>query len=251
VGVIETNKWLEDDFYEPTSICEHFKATFNGDKTQNIYRYLMDFGMYKPSRRSKQTFEKMKELDTWNKIDRFFKKYKKKWNGPDVPIYIFPFQASWRGDENKSGVSFPNQLFLFIGEVENDKELEALFIHEYHHVCRIHHQKKDIENYTLLDSIIMEGLAELAVKKNCGEAYNANWCHLYEEDKIKKFWGKELKEHLDVKKTEEIHDQLLYGYGRYPRMIGYNTGFYLVNTYHSQKKIAEKMHFTIKSEAFL
>ncbi|EOR21943.1 hypothetical protein A499_20608 [Niallia nealsonii AAU1] len=48
----------------------------------------------------------------------------------------------------------------------------------------------------------MEGLAELAVKENCGEAYNANWCHLYEEDKIKKFWGKELKEHLDVKKQK-------------------------------------------------
>lgn len=92
MGVIETSKWLEDDFYEPTSICEHFKATFNGDKTQNIYRYLMEFGMYKPSRRSKQTFEKMKELDTWNKIDRFFKKYKK--NGMDqMYLYIFfPFR---------------------------------------------------------------------------------------------------------------------------------------------------------------
>lgn len=54
----------------------------------------------------------------------------------------FSLSGFWRGDENKSGVSFPNQLFLFIGEVENDKELEALFIHEYHHVCRIHHQKK-------------------------------------------------------------------------------------------------------------
>ncbi|WP_312095505.1 DUF2268 domain-containing putative Zn-dependent protease [Niallia sp.] len=251
MGVIDTNKWLEDHFYDPSSICEHFKTSFDEEEAQNIYQYLMRFGMYKPSRRSKQTFEKMKELETWSKIDQFFKKYKKKWNGPDVPVYLFPFQTSWRAEDNKSGVSFPNQLFLFIGEVTDDKELEALFIHEYHHVCRIHYQKKAIEDYTLLDSMIMEGLAELAVKENCGEAYNASWCSIYDKDTIKRFWDKELKDYLDVKKTEEKHDQLLYGYGRYPRMIGYNSGFYLVNNYHSKKKIAEKMHFTMKSEVFL
>ncbi|SLK40185.1 Predicted Zn-dependent protease (DUF2268) [Mycobacteroides abscessus subsp. abscessus] len=251
MGVIDTKKWLEDHFYQPASICENFKASFDEDEPQNIYRYLSGFGMYKPSRRSKQTFEQMKELETWSKIEQFFIKYKKKWNGPDIPIYPFPFQMNWRGDENKSGVSFPNQLFLFIGEVTDAKELEALFIHEYHHVCRIHYQQKAIEEYTLLDSIVMEGLAELAVKENCGESYNASWCHLYDEDKIKQFWDKELKEYLDVKKTEEKHDQLLYGYGRFPGMIGYNTGFHLVNSYYEKRKITEKMQFTIKSEAFL
>ncbi|MFP3721652.1 DUF2268 domain-containing putative Zn-dependent protease [Niallia circulans] len=251
MGVIKTNKWLEDNFYEPTTICAHFQSAFDGDKPQNIYRYLMRFGMYKPSRHSRQAFEKMKEQDTWNKLERIFSKYKKKWKGPDIPIYVFPFQSSWRGEENKSGVSFPDQLFLFIGDVENEKELEALFIHEYHHVCRIHYQKKAIEDYTLLDSIIMEGLAELAVKENCGEAYNATWCHLYDEEEIKQFWETELKEYLHVKKTEEKHDDLLYGYRRYPRLIGYNTGFYLVNSLHSKQKILEKDHFTIKSEAFL
>lgn len=251
MGIINTKKWLEEHFYEPTSICENMKTSFDGDDSHNIYRYLNGFGMYKPSRRSKQTFEKMKELETWNKVERFYKKYKKKWDGPDVPIYLFPFQMTWRGDENKSGVSFPNQLFLFVGEVTDDKELEALFIHEYHHVCRMHCLKKPIEDYTLLDSIIMEGLAEFAVKENCGKAYNASWCHLYEEEEVKQFWEKELKEHLDVKKTETKHDQLLYGHGRYPRMIGYNTGFYLVNSYFQKKKQTAKMQFTIKSEAFL
>ncbi|MEM5594143.1 hypothetical protein AAHH67_24605 [Niallia circulans] len=77
MGVIKTNKWLEDNFYEPTTICAHFQSAFDGDKPQNIYRYLMRFGMYKPSRHSRQAFEKMKEQDTWNKLERIFSKYKK------------------------------------------------------------------------------------------------------------------------------------------------------------------------------
>lgn len=48
----------------------------------------------------------------------------------------------------------------------------------------------------------MEGLAELAVKENCGEAYNATWCHLYDEEEIKQFWETELKEYLHVKKQK-------------------------------------------------
>ena len=251
VGVINTKKWLEDHFSDPITICDKLKGNFDEDESENIYQYLVSFGMYKPTRRSKLVFEQLKSDDTWEKINQYFKKYKKKWNGPDIPIYIFPFQVSWRGTDNKSGVSFPDQLFLFIGEVEDDKELEALFIHEYHHVCRILYQKKKMVAYSLLDSMIMEGLAELAVKENCGEKYHANWCHLYEEEELVNYWEITLKDLLDVKKTEPLHDQLLYGLGRYPNMIGYCTGFYLVEQFHRKKNMSESKYFTIESEQFL
>ncbi|MEM5596167.1 hypothetical protein AAHB53_07195 [Niallia circulans] len=99
MGVIKTNKWLEDNFYEPTTICAHFQSAFDGDKPQNIYRYLMRFGMYKPSRHSRQAFEKMKEQDTWNKLERIFSKYKKNGRDQIYPYMYFPF--SLHGEEKK------------------------------------------------------------------------------------------------------------------------------------------------------
>ena len=251
MGVVDTKKWLDEHFSDPISICDNFKKGFDGDESENIYRYLASFGMYKPTRRSKWIYEQLKANNTWDKMERIFEKYRKKWKGPTIPIYIFPFQMSWQSTDNKSGVSFPNQLFLFIGDVEDDKELEALFIHEYHHVCRIHFQNKKMEDYTLLDSMIMEGLAELAVKENCGEKYHANWCHLYESERLEKFCEEQLKDHLHVKKTEQLHDQLLYGHGQYPKMIGYCSGFYLVEKYHTKRKISENKYFTLESEKFI
>jgi len=251
VGVVDTKKWLEEHFSDPVAICEELKKDFEEDKPENIYQYLVSFGMYKPTKRSKFTYERMKTDNVWEKVHLFFQKYKKKWRGPDIPIYIFPFQMSWRSSDNKSGVSFPNQLFLFVGNVEEDKELEALFVHEYHHVCRIHFQKKGMEEYTLLDSMIMEGLAELAVKENCGEKYHAKWCHLYDKDKVDKHWKDYLKDHLDVKKSEKLHDELLYGYGRYPSMMGYCSGFYLVEQFHSKNNMGESKYFTMESDKFI
>lgn len=251
MGVVDTEKWLDEHFSDPVTICHNFKKDFDDDKPQNIYQYLSSFGMYKPTRRTKLIYEQLKAGKIWGKIDRLFNKYKKRWNGPDIPVYIFPFQASWGEKENKSGVSFPNQLFLFIGDVKDDKELEALFIHEYHHVCRIHAQKKSIEEYTLLDSIIMEGLAELAVRENCGETYNATWCHLYEPEEMKKYWEEKVKEHMNIKKTEKKHDELLYGFARNPSMIGYCIGYYLVTTFHAKRKLSEQQYFTVKSNYFV
>ncbi|MDF1512080.1 DUF2268 domain-containing putative Zn-dependent protease, partial [Robertmurraya sp. DFI.2.37] len=34
--------------------------------------------------------------------------------------------------------------FLFLTPLEDLMELEALFVHEYHHVCRMNKQKKEI-----------------------------------------------------------------------------------------------------------
>lgn len=207
--------------------------------------------MYKPSRKTKEVYTSLVKEDVWAKCDKFFKKYKKLWNGPDIPIYIFPFNQSNRGNDNKSGLSFTDMLFLFIGDIEDEKELEALFIHEYHHVCRIHYQKKAIDDYSLLDSIIIEGLAEHSVKMHCGEKYNADWCHKYKEEELEEYWSKYLKDNLDVNKSDYVHDALLFGLGKYPDMLGYCYGFYLITKFKKQKSFSEKAYFNLESEKFL
>ncbi|WP_445486679.1 DUF2268 domain-containing protein [Niallia sp. 03133] len=241
---------MEEDFSEPIKICKNFQSLFEDDHPRAIFRYLASYGMYRPSRQTKETFHFLVEKDVWKIVQKLYEKYKNKWHGPEINIYIFPFQPDRKGKENKSGVSFKDKLFLFVGEIEEDKEIEALFIHEYHHVCRMHYQKKKIEEYTLLDSIVMEGLAEHAVKKYCGKRYNASWCSLYQEEKIKEFWKEDLYENLDVKKNEHLHDVLLFGLGKYPHMMGYCSGYYLVNRFLKQKNFPEKTYFLLKSEIF-
>ncbi len=233
------------------SICEELKGTFEGEPPRKVYQHLANFGMYKPSRKTKEIYTSLVKEDVWAKCDKFLKKYQKLWNGPDIPIYIFPFNQSNRGNDNKSGLSFSDMMFLFIGDIEDEKELEALFIHEYHHVCRIHYQKKDVDNYSLLDSIIIEGLAEHSVQIHCGEKYNADWCRKYKEEELEEYWSKYLKDNLDVNKNDYVHDALLFGLGKYPDMLGYCYGFHLITKFKKQKSFSEKAYFILESEKFL
>lgn len=224
---------------------------FEEDRPKRVYQYLVNFGMYRPNRQTKEIYKNLVEQKVWGKVQNIFVKYKKLWNGPDIPIYIFPFEPNRKRKEKKSGVSFPDKLFLFIGDIEDEKEIEALFIHEYHHVCRIHNQKKKIEEYTLLDSIIMEGLAEYTVKRYCGEQYNAHWCQMYKEKEIIKYWEEDFKENLNILKTEKRHDILLFGLGKHPDMAGYCLGYYLVTNYLNQRALTDIALFKSESRVFI
>ena len=83
--------------------------------------------------------------------------------------------------DHKAGVSFKNKMFLFLTPLQDEKELEALIVHEYHHVCRLNKLVKPLDEYTLIDSIVMEGFAEYVVTKYCGKEYNAKWISLLHE----------------------------------------------------------------------
>ena len=156
-------------------------------------------------------------------VERIFQEYKRRWGGPDIPIYLFPIgqQRSFfsRQEEKvKGGVSYPDKMFLFLSNRLTAQEIEALFVHEYHHICRLKMQKKRFEDYTLLDSIIIEGLAEYSVLVHCGRNYLADWCSMYTEFQIENFWDKYLNKNLNLKKSEKLHDDLLYGFGRIPKL---------------------------------
>ena len=228
------------------------KTSFSETNPQKIYDYLLKFGMYKPNRRSFVNFENMKKQGMWEVVDKLFKKYRRKWNGPDIPIYIFPIAMknqlfSGRQDV-KSGISFKDKLFLFLSPLEDEREIEALFVHEYHHTCRINKQNKSIEEFTLLDSLIMEGLAENAVEECCGTIYRAKWCTYYSEKEILYFWKTLIRKKLHVKKDQKIHDQILYGYENFPKMLGYAVGYEIVSMYKSKNFFSIKESFQLPPE---
>lgn len=270
-GVIETNTWLDEHFFEPIeilkrilpkksvqtreSISQHIHSSQTLPNPQQFYRYLQKFGMYKPTRKTHSTYEELKQKKVWSTVEKSFEKYKQKWNGPDIPIYIFPMTIDSglfaRPSNKKSGVSFHDKLFLFLTENLTQKEIEALLVHEYHHVCRMAHSDKSIEDYTLLDSIILEGLAEAAVEENCGQNHLAKWCTQYSEDQLLQYWKKHYINNLTLKKVQPRHDHLLFGERGVPDMLGYAIGYQIIQKYKQTNHLTETVTFTFDAKDFL
>jgi uncharacterized protein YjaZ len=256
MGIIRTDKWLEEEFDRPAKICEKLLPDFKGLSASKIYNQLIEFGMYRPSRMTKEIFTSLKDNYVWEEVEKFFQVYKRKWGGPDIPIYLFPIGQdrsffSRQTEKVKGGVSYPDKMFLFLSNRITSKELEALFVHEYHHICRLNKQSKRFEEYTLLDSIIIEGLAEYAVLVNCGRNNLADWCTLYSDTELEKWWETYLNDNLDLKKGSRKHDDLLFGEGRFPKLLGYAAGFKIVEDYYKVHSYSTKVSFTLPAKKYL
>lgn len=232
VTIAPTDAWLLDSIDNP---LELLKKTINGkDDQKSFYHYLMKHGMYRSAHHAGDIYGKMKENKLWERFALFEKKYKRKWNGPSVPIYLFPVQEKrgmFQSSMKKSGVCFKDEIFFFVTDQEDPKEYEALFVHEYHHCVRMKRLNKDDKEYTLLDSIIFEGLAEHAVKEYCGDKYVAPWTKAYDEEEMSRYFEKWIQPNLEVKRSSLLHDQLLLGQKSYPKMLGYASGYRLVQNY--------------------
>ncbi|MCU9612443.1 DUF2268 domain-containing protein [Caldibacillus lycopersici] len=241
---------MDDNFYSPEKICKQLKSDFRGWNENEIYYNLVKKGMYRPSGFTKKILDQLKKQSIWEIVESLEKKYRKLWNGPDIPIFIFPTnQTLFSGTINKNGFTFPDKLFLFLPDIE-EKEVEALFVHEYHHACRMNKLNKPLEEYTLLDSLIMEGLAEQAVLLQCGREYVSKWNYTYSENELNKYWEKSFLPNLNIKISNRKHDDLLYGKGVGKPLLGYAMGYYLVEHYKKSNSISIQETLTLPAEAF-
>jgi uncharacterized protein YjaZ len=252
-GVIRTDKWLDESFNHPEELCSRAKPGIKKDR--DFYNYLKYFGMYQPSNVSHKMFKELKEGGFWNTISDFYEKYKKLWKGPEVSIYLFPINGSnrqlMRQTNGKSGVSFEKSIYLFLSPLEDKKEIESLFVHEYHHTARMHDLQKKLLEYTLLDSIVLEGLAEHAVEEYCGEKYLAVWSRGYSDKQLERYWKSDYKSRLTINKKESIHDDLLFGKKFVPNMMGYAMGYKIISEYKKQNSFSTVKTLSIPSESFL
>jgi len=255
LGIIGTDQWLERDWQRPEILCERLRGYFPAGHENKIYQELASFGMYRKRMFSQTEMEGFIQSDLWKKTNRLFTKYKAKWSGPDIPVFIFPavkksgFLRS--AEPVKSGVSYSDKLFLFLPLKIAPEELEALLVHEYHHCCRLRARGKKAEENTLLESMVLEGLAEYAVFMECGEAMLGKWCELYREEELRKFWKLLLQNNLEKKKTEKIHDLLLFGGKGIPTLLGYCYGFFLVKNYYKQRGFSMEKSFVISEKTFI
>lgn len=246
VGIERTDIWLEEYFNQPLKLIKEHLVPVDGEDEKRLYDYLRSFGMYSPNSLTKARFKKLKEQGYWSKVNRIFHSYHIKWKGPDVPVYTFPIQS--RMEQGLSGLSFKNKIFLFVSPTEDIRQLEALVVHEYHHVCRLNESPKLMKEYTLLQSMLMEGFAEWAVRIYCGEEYNAKWTRYYTDDQLERFYIRYVKSYLEAKRTDRIHDVLLFGKGFYPELLGYSIGYWLIKKANEKRKFSISETFTVTPE---
>jgi uncharacterized protein YjaZ len=252
MGVIRTDKWLHDSYHKPIEICEQLTVHFEGAPAYEIYDYLTLHGMYHPYGNGNEVVKKLQKNKVWEIVQEESLLLQKVWEGPNIPVFIFPSDKNNRKlkqDFNgKSGLAFKDKLLLFISEDNMEKEIRALFTHEYNHVCRLSKFQKNEEDYVLLDTIILEGLAENAVRERLGEEFLATWTSYYSNEELNKMWKNLVLPNKNVLKNDLKHQNILYGSRFYPKMLGYCVGHYLVKNYIEATKKTSKDLLNIKTD---
>lgn len=252
MGVLRTDKW-EERSQHPLAIC---KRAVPDEDERRFYQYLRNFGMYKPDKEIEVKWKELAELDVWQEVGRFLQTYRSQWRGPDVDIFIFPIDQTnamlMRNSKGRSGLAFKDKMFLFLSGQTDKIDRESLFVHEYHHVVRMNRLKKLSSQYTLLDSLVFEGLAEYAVKTYCGESSLADWTHRHDEASMRAYWKRMYEPNLEILKKDPRHDELLFGSKRQlPHLLGYSMGYWLVSSYMKRRKVRITETFSLPSERIL
>lgn len=251
--IIQTDQWFKNNNYDINVVVD--RISIKNATKREIKSILLDNGLNSSSENGKMLIKRLQEKEVWSLIKRYYRKYQRHWHGPQIPIYILPVDIRNRSimlDNNgKSGVAFPDALFLFLSDQPTEEEMEALFVHEYHHVCRFNSIQNQIKDFTLLDSIIMEGLAEHAVLDYCGKNYITKWNRVYSNEELKKWWKGWFVPNLSTKKEKNLHNSLLFGRKFFPTMVGYSIGFFLISEFRKKQNFSTKTFIGEPATTFL
>lgn len=244
MSIISTDKWLIKSYDRPIEMCKKLEDYFEGASASEIYEYLSMSGMYHPLENGKKVIQTLKQNRVWEVVEKEKRKLQKEWDGPNIPIFIFPSHTADpefnRVFNGKAGLAYHDKLFLFIAGHNSEKEIKSLFTHEYNHVCRLSKFQKHEDNYVLLDTIILEGIAENAVRERFGEDFISKWTNNYSDEELENLWKTFVLPNRNIQKNHPKHEQLLYGIGNYPEMLGYCVGYYLVKQFLVEKKLTTK-----------
>ena len=225
-------------FIQCDVLCSPLKGLFPHISVEELHYHLLSHGLFEPQewRNIEHTVYKMEKDDVWRLVNQEYQYLKKKWNGPETPIFIFPIKnahlAANKNRIKKNGVAFEEAIFLFLSPDLAKEEVKAVLAHEYNHVCRLAYLNVDVEKLSLKDALIVEGLGEFAVKDLYGEKWLSPWAQLYSFEDIIEIWDMHFKPSLDIIGKEK-YEVFLYGNNKsqLPKWIGYHIGYQIVDSY--------------------
>ncbi|KAB8137523.1 DUF2268 domain-containing protein [Gracilibacillus oryzae] len=239
--VLLNNKWKQHQ----NILCKPLAKYFHQTNAQAIQDHLLRHGLFHPANNEQDMITSWLKKDYHQLIEKLYQKYRKAWDGPAAKIFIFPSNHHSKELTERfsgcAGLSFPKQLFLFLSHQATRKQAAAVFLHEYSHTCRLNYFRKPEESYTLLDAIILEGIAEHLVRTIIGEDSGSKWIEQYPEDTARKYFTKWIAANINITRYEPKHDLLMYGdkHG-IPQNLGYHMGYYILQQYIKTNKISAK-----------
>lgn len=254
MSVVNTNELLKKYINERNStsaknylqlqkniLCNPVANYFDEYDATSLHKFFLENGLFFPDAKIEEDIKMLEKNQVWNLVEKYYKYLKNEWHGAKATIFIFPSETRnimiMEELKGKMGVSFQNVIVLLLSKGVSKKELKALFAHEYNHVCRFAAIKKNFSELTLLDSMIIEGMAEVAVEKELGKDVLAPWVSLYTKNELLPYW-KKASRFLHVKGKEK-HDPVLYGdltYRGFPKWFGYCMGYEIVKSYIDSNK---------------
>ncbi len=216
--VLSTKYLFEEESDRQRLAGELVKEIFPGAPPEAIEYELLQQGLLQKGRISLS-------LDVWQLIEHQFQTLMLHWEGPNIPIYIFPIANGFK----KNGMAYREGICLFISAKLTAKELQALFTHEYHHMCR---RAFINEPPTLMDSLVMEGLAEDAVENLFGRDYLSDWTQSYSLTDVQNYWDSHFVSAL-YQRGLHLHKPFLFGDDllKLPPWIGYCAGYRIVEAF--------------------
>lgn len=220
------------------AICSPLKEIFPNVSQEQLHYELLRNGLFDPYEGIdlEKTVSELEEQKVWQTVAAEYERLRALWKGPDSPVYIYPltnYRPTVDGMEvKKNGVTYNGVLFLFVSAQLVETELKTLFAHEYHHICRLAFLNKAPKEMMLIDSLIIEGMAECTMEELYGERWLSPWTKRYSFDQAMAIWKKHFVPVLHLKSVKN-HRTYLYGNksGGLPDWIGYCIGYHLVKSY--------------------
>jgi len=126
--------------------------------------------------------------------------------------------------------------FAVLPDAQVRSTLKSVITHEYHHHWRIHALAITEQNQTLLDRLILEGLAEHFLKIRLGNDYLGPYKDALTEKQPRVLW--ETTYHSNHNEVGEKTDVYMFGSKEenIPFWAGYAIGYYLVKWYLEQNE---------------
>lgn len=135
--------------------------------------------------------------------------------------------------------------FVVLPEESVRSTIKSVVTHEYHHHWRISALELKEDSETLLDRMVLEGLAEHFVETRLGISYLGPYKDALSETQAKTLWISKYKSHTDDKGTSTD----LYMFGNKEKDLpfwgGYSVGYYLIKWYLGKNRVASINDLTL------
>ena len=88
--VVRTDNWIVESSGDPSNVCKHLTEFFPSASASEIHHHLTMFGMYITAKQGTELTKKLQTNNAWDISVNEIKQLRSEWNGPSVPVFIFP-----------------------------------------------------------------------------------------------------------------------------------------------------------------